>query len=150
LGFQLDQLSRLVSTGELPNYVRARRGQVKRFMLRMSSRVSPGFPLRASQAGRIDLQEVLYLQASFSKPKPLACPTAIFRCADWPILSAGDPYFGWRELLVGRSEVHEIPGIHEEIFREPNVRVLAEKLSACLQNARRPEAPAYDAMTNSD
>ncbi len=150
LGFQVDQFYRLVRTGELPPYVRARRGQWKRFMLRMSSRISPRFQLRARQSGRIGLQEVLYLEASFSKPKPLACPTAIFRCADWPILSAGDPYFGWRELLTGRSELHEIPGIHEEIFREPNVRVLAEKLSACLQNARRSETHDYRAIMNGD
>ena len=77
-------------------------------------------------------------------------PTAIFRCADWPILSAGDPYFGWRELLTGRSEIHEIPGVHEEIFREPNVRVLAQKLSACLQNAQQAETPAYDSVSVGD
>lgn len=150
LGFQLDQLVRLARTGEFPNYVRARQGQWKRFMLRISSRVSPGFQLRARQSGRIDLQEVLYIEASLSKPKPLACPTAIFRCADWPILSAGDPYFGWRELLMGRSEVHDLPGVHEEIFREPNVRVLAAKLSACLQNARQSQTPAYHAILNGD
>ena len=67
---------------------------------------------------------------------------AIFRCADWPILSAGDPYFGWRELLNGPSEIHEVPGIHDEVFHEPNVRVLAEKLSDCLRNAGREETPA--------
>jgi thioesterase domain-containing protein len=149
-GFQLDQLYRLFRTREIPHYIRARRGELKRFALRMSSRISPRFQLRAHQSGRIDLQEFLYLEASSSKPKPLACPTAIFRCADWPILSAGDPYFGWRELLQGRSEIHEIPGIHEEIFREPNVRVLAEKLSACLHNARPAEIPACDAIMAGD
>jgi thioesterase domain-containing protein len=107
-------------------------------------------PASCAQFGRIDLQEFLYLEASFSKPEPLACPTAIFRCADWPILSAGDPYFGWRELLTGRSEIHEIPGVHEEIFDEPNVRVLAEKLSACLQTASQMEAAAYHALVDGD
>jgi thioesterase domain-containing protein len=148
--FQLDQLYQLARTREIPRYVRARRGELKRFMLRMSSRVSPRYQLRARQSGRIGLQEFLYLEASFSKPKPLACPTAIFRCADWPILSAGDPYFGWRELLTGRSEIHEIPGVHEEIFREPNVRVFAEKLSACLRNAKRAETPAPAAIIDGD
>ena len=148
--FQMDQLYRLLGTGEIPHYFRARRGQWKRFMLRWSSRLFPRFQLRARQSGRIDMQEFLYLEASFAKPKPSACPTAIFRCADWPTLSAGDPYFGWRELLTGRAELHEIPGIHEEIFREPNVRVLAEKLSACLRNARQAETPAYPVIVNGD
>jgi thioesterase domain-containing protein len=148
--FQLDQVYQLLRTCEIPHYVRARRGELKRFMLRMASRISPRFQLRARQSGRIDLQEFLYLQASFSKPKPLACPTAIFRCADWPILSAGDPYFGWRQLLTGRAEIHEIPGVHEEIFREPNVRVFAEKLGACLRNARQAKTPAFDAVMHGD
>lgn len=148
--FQADQLYRFITTGEIPHYIRARRGELKRFMLRVSSRVFPRFQVRARQSGRIGFQEFLYLEASFFKPKPLACPTAIFRCADWPILSAGDPYFGWRESLLGRSELHEIPGGHEEVFREPNVRVLAEKLSACLRNARQVETPVCGATAGGD
>lgn len=73
---------------------------------------------------------------------------AIFRCADWPILSAGDHYFGWRELLKGLSEIHQILGIHEEIFHDPNVRVLAEKLRACLRNASQEETPARREIMN--
>ncbi len=148
LGFQFHQLYQLFRTGEFPRYLRARRGELKRFLLRMSSGVSPRFQFRARQSGRIDLQEFLYLQASFSKLKPLSCPTAIFRCADWPILSAGDPYFGWRELLNGPSEIHEVPGIHDEVFHEPNVRVLAEKLRNCLRNACRGETPACHEVMN--
>ena len=30
-------------------------------------------------------------------------------------------------------EVHVVPGSHETLFGEPHVRVLAEKLRACLQ-----------------
>jgi thioesterase domain-containing protein len=114
----------------------------------LSSQVSPRFPHRARQSGRINLQEFLYLEANISKLKPSACPTAIFQCADWPILSAGDPYFGWRDLLMGRSEIHKIPGVHEKIFDEPNVRVLAEKLRACLQTASREEMLANQAIMN--
>jgi thioesterase domain-containing protein len=51
------------------------------------------------------------------------------------MLSAGDPYFGWRELLTGPSETHEVPGDHAGIFHQPNVKITAEKLRACLQSA---------------
>jgi thioesterase domain-containing protein len=142
--FQVDQLYQLIRKGEISRYVRARLLQMKRLTLRMSSIVSPSFQLRVRQLGRVDSQEILYLQSSFSKPKPLACPTAIFRCEDWPIMSGGDPYFGWREFLTGRVETHEIPGDHEVIFREPNVCVFAEKLRACLQTARQPEPRHYE------
>jgi len=68
-------------------------------------------------------------------------------------MSGGDPYFGWRELLGGPTETHELPGDHEGIFREPNVRILAEKLRVCLQNAQGSEAHSEVAtsdMTLSD
>jgi thioesterase domain-containing protein len=146
--FQLNQLYRLIKTREFSRYARARRRELERFMLRVSSWLSPGFQLRAPQPGGINLQEFLYLGANHCKLKPLGCPTAIFRCTDWPILSGGDPYFGWRELLTGRCEIHEIPGVHEEIFSEPNVRELGAKLSACLQNARKMQTPHYDSPAN--
>lgn len=144
LAFQADQLYRLIGSGEISQYLRARRQQLKRFVLRMSSNVSFRFQLRVRQFGGVDPQEFPYLESSFSKPKPLSCPTAIFRCEDWPILSGGDPYFGWRELLTGRSETHELPGSHEKIFLEPNVRVLAAKLRVCLQSTSQVEATVYD------
>jgi thioesterase domain-containing protein len=144
--FQVDQLYQLVRKGEISRYARARLLQMKRLTLRMSSIVSPNLQLRLRQLGRVDSQEILYIQSSFSKPKPLACPTAIFRCEDWPIMSGGDPYFGWREFLTGRVETLEIPGDHEVIFREPNVCVFAEKLRACLESARQPESRHYEVM----
>jgi amino acid adenylation domain-containing protein len=84
-----------------------------------------------------ELEKILFFAANSYTPKALACPTVIFRSKDGPILSAGDPYFGWRELLIGPSETHEVSGDHEGIFREPNVRILAEKLRGCLNSARR-------------
>jgi amino acid adenylation domain-containing protein len=40
---------------------------------------------------------------------------------------------GWRALAVGGFEVHEIPGTHLDMVKEPHVQHLAEKLSACLR-----------------
>jgi thioesterase domain-containing protein len=45
--FQLDQLYRFIRTREVPHYVRARREELKRFLLRLSSRFSHCFQLRA-------------------------------------------------------------------------------------------------------
>ncbi len=39
-----------------------------------------------------------------------------------------DPQMGWGNLASGELEVYEVPGGHSTIFREPHVRVLAEKL----------------------
>jgi thioesterase domain-containing protein/acyl carrier protein len=45
---------------------------------------------------------------------------------------ARDPQLGWGAYAAGGVEVHRIPGRHLDIIREPYVRVLAEKLRACL------------------
>jgi amino acid adenylation domain-containing protein len=43
---------------------------------------------------------------------------------------------GWRALAGGGIEVHEIPGSHLDIVKEPHVGELASKLSACLDRAQ--------------
>jgi amino acid adenylation domain-containing protein len=42
---------------------------------------------------------------------------------------------GWTKFAGGGLEIHKIPGQHEAIFTQPNVRVLAEKLDACIRAA---------------
>src|ERR1019366_1759237 len=107
----------------IPLYVRSRREEFKQLLTRISWRVSQHFPLVKRQIGPADLERILFLAASAYKPKPLECPTVIFRCKDWPIAAAGDPYLGWRELLTGRCETYEVPGDHIGIFSESNADV---------------------------
>jgi amino acid adenylation domain-containing protein len=40
---------------------------------------------------------------------------------------------GWTDYAEGGIEIHNVPGEHEAIFNQPNVRVLAEKLDACIE-----------------
>jgi thioesterase domain-containing protein len=150
LAFQADQLIQTARKGEILQYVRARRDELARFVLRLIMRVLPGSQPRVRQTGRLDSREFISHQISSSKLKPTACPTVLFRCGIWPTYSAGDPYFGWRELLTGRTETHEIPGDHDGLFREPSVGILAEKLRVCFQNARQAETPAYDIIIDAD
>ncbi|NEP35277.1 MAG: hypothetical protein F6K38_28820, partial [Moorea sp. SIO3B2] len=42
------------------------------------------------------------------------------------------PLNGWDGMAASGIEVHHIPGDHISMMLEPNVRVLAEKLKACL------------------
>jgi thioesterase domain-containing protein len=42
---------------------------------------------------------------------------------------------GWRALAGGGIDVHEIPGNHLDIVKEPYVQELARKLSDCLGRA---------------
>ena len=43
-----------------------------------------------------------------------------------------DPELGWGRLAAGGVEIHVIPSYDGTIFLEPHVRVLAERLKACL------------------
>ncbi|HLJ17370.1 MAG TPA: alpha/beta fold hydrolase [Bryobacteraceae bacterium] len=63
-------------------------------------------------------------------------------------LEAGyDPALGWGKLS-DELDLYEIPGDHHDITAEPHVRILAERLALCLENARprpmRQEIPERD------
>jgi len=121
--FQARELYQLVNTRRASPYLHARREQLRRVKLRLRSRIFRRGQLRSRRIGTANAAEILYVEACLYRPKPLLCPAAVFRCKDDPIMSGGDPYFGWRELLGGPTETHELPGDHEGIFREPNVRI---------------------------
>jgi thioesterase domain-containing protein/acyl carrier protein len=46
-----------------------------------------------------------------------------------------DQLEGWQTLAPGGLEVHEIPGTHLDMIKDPHVRELADKLRACLPAA---------------
>ena len=50
--------------------------------------------------------------------------------------SSRDLVEGWRALAGGGIEVHEIPGSHLDIVKEPHVGDLASKLTSCLHHAQ--------------
>ena len=54
-----------------------------------------------------------------------------FRRTDRPTGQYRDPQYGWGQL-ANRLEIHEVPGNHIDMFLEPNVDVMAEKLRECL------------------
>jgi thioesterase domain-containing protein len=47
-----------------------------------------------------------------------------------------DTYIGWGRVISGAIETYEVPGDHNEMIREPHVRVLAKHLQACLASAQ--------------
>jgi acyl-CoA synthetase (AMP-forming)/AMP-acid ligase II/thioesterase domain-containing protein/acyl carrier protein len=60
----------------------------------------------------------------------------LFRGTDKPVEFYVDPYCGWRGLAAGGIEVHHIRVKQGYITKEPYVRVTAEKLRACLDEAQ--------------
>jgi len=60
----------------------------------------------------------------------------LFRCRVQEPKFSHDPYLGWSELIGQKLEVYDVPGDHYGMLREPRVRVLAEKLTFCLEKAQ--------------
>ena len=56
------------------------------------------------------------------------------------LFSYDPPERAWKALLGNRLDVHQITGDHLGIFKEPNVKLLAEKLVSCVINANNYKA----------
>ena len=63
-------------------------------------------------------------------------PVTLFCASEKSLRGVRDPYAGWQSLAAGGLEVYEIPGGHVSILAEPQVRVLAQHLRACLERAQ--------------
>jgi acyl-coenzyme A synthetase/AMP-(fatty) acid ligase/thioesterase domain-containing protein/acyl carrier protein len=80
--------------------------------------------------------------------RPFPGRVVLFRPDDLPFaeLYEPDPLLGWDGMALEGIEIHELPGRHGDYMREPQVKVLAEKLVSCLARARAAtQAPADEA-----
>jgi aspartate racemase len=59
-----------------------------------------------------------------------------FKASETPAGTSPDPTMGWSSWAGGGVEVHVVPGNHANLMYEPHVEVLAEKLTACLNQAQ--------------
>ena len=66
------------------------------------------------------------------RPRPYPGRVAFFSPGSRPKGPAWDFSQGWRDLVTGRFEAHDVPGNHRSMFSEPNVASLAQKMSTCL------------------
>ena len=148
-GFRFREFCRL-EIHEFPQYARDRWMGLKKMWTDVLWRCSARLKALKSKSHSLDLGQLVFVAASLYKPKPLSCPTIIVHCKDWPMLSAGDPYFGWRKLLTGRTETFEVPGDHMGMFRDPSVGLLAEKLKSLLENKRHLQASDFEVIVDAE
>ncbi len=65
--------------------------------------------------------------------KPYDGKMLLFKSKDGMVGSTGDQYMGWSKYCpVENISLIEVPGDHNTIFKDPNVRVIAEKLKECM------------------
>jgi len=61
-----------------------------------------------------------------------------------------DPLLGWSGMALEGIEVHELSGLHGDYLREPQVRIFAELLSACLGRAQPSARPPLSSQPSSN
>jgi amino acid adenylation domain-containing protein len=65
----------------------------------------------------------------------------LFRASNQPAGCYPDPHLGWGGLIGGGLKIYDVPGSHSHtMIREPKVRVVVEKLKACLSEAQAMES----------
>ena len=69
-------------------------------------------------------------------PRVYAGCLTLLRDLMQPLFSAHDPDNGWKRLAAGELDIKVIPGNHLGMLQEPHVRVLAEQLRTCLDDAQ--------------
>ncbi len=91
-----------------------------------------------SLAYRLEAVGKHHVQAAMSySPKPYPEKVTLFRASKQPLEIVPDPTMGWGAVVNGQLEIHEIPAHHQNIMIEPNVRLLAQQLTACVDQAWR-------------
>jgi amino acid adenylation domain-containing protein len=93
--------------------------------------------------------QLLALAAKEYSPQPYSGAVLFFRPQSRPAGDAADAASGWRELAP-RLRVVDVPGNHVEMFREPNVAVMAEALDAALREIATPQASPEVGQASAD
>ena len=91
----------------------------------------------------------------FTRSSPLQRRPADRLREKWEMTNAQREFLfhdnGWG-TYVNRLDVHEVPGDHDSMVLEPNVRVLAARLQKCIQalepSARRAAAAKVELVTS--
>jgi thioesterase domain-containing protein/acyl carrier protein len=69
-------------------------------------------------------------------PREYSGRLTLFRAAHQPLACTHDPLMDWGRLARAGVDAQTIPGRHETILQEPNVRELARALTAALADSR--------------
>jgi thioesterase domain-containing protein len=110
----------------------------KRIFWRLPIRLALRFGYSVPHTWRSDpmLISLIHAQAaSLYKPQPYSGRIALFLSAESQ--RRNDPrLMEWENVATGDLEVHEVPGDHLTIFKEPYIQILAARLKSCLEQAQ--------------
>ena len=81
-----------------------------------------------------NIEELNFAAVKDYVPQVYRGRAALFLAND--LTSGYDVEDGWGQLVT-ELEVHQIPGNHLDIIKEPHVQALAAKLSGCIERAHK-------------
>jgi thioesterase domain-containing protein len=80
--------------------------------------------------------------------RPYADGVTLLRTRGQPILCSFEEDFCWGKLARGGVTIKDIPGSHENVFVEPNVKFLAEQIEECLVETMPVTAATQNNLTH--
>jgi len=95
-----------------------------------------GLKLHMGNGRLSDPDQIREVAGRAYRPGPYAGRVVLFQTSKRPVGPQWDLTSGWRELVAGPLEVHEIPGDHESVFFGQELEYLASQLTACLLEAQ--------------
>ncbi|HEY0632080.1 MAG TPA: non-ribosomal peptide synthetase [Thermoleophilaceae bacterium] len=121
--------------GDLARAARANpRDRIPRWTRKVALRLAPRAPLEIPQRESTlpplmrRLEDAGWAAFDAYRPEPYAGAATFFR-VEQPREDMGDPLPVWRRVVRGGLTVVNTPGSHADVVAEPNVRVLAERVS---------------------
>ncbi len=82
-----------------------------------------------------NIEEINFVAVKDYEPQVYSGDATLFLASD--LTSDYDLHDGWKELVRGNIEAHEIPGDHINMIKEPHVGALAEKLRECIERTQK-------------
>jgi len=137
LGRHLTNLARTNTPTIKRRYVLSRVKELLRDLRNLFWQVSIDWNLLIHRGRLRDFRQVLFMAEKVYRPRDYDGNVAIFRCTEYRATGYEDRHGGWSDFVRGSLGVHDVPGDHMGILDEPNVQILAEKLSRCLGAAQR-------------
>ena len=139
----LRNLSQLALDGQVA-YIRQ---LAARRAARVQAAFGPGWPAESERRQdkyirQLNRYTAALLRASGSasrryRPKPYGGRLILFLASETAEPAKYGARLAWRELATHGTEAHTVPGMHEHMLSEPNVRILATYFKAHLEEARR-------------
>jgi thioesterase domain-containing protein/acyl carrier protein len=128
--FHLKKL-RQQSSAEAYRYIEVRIKQMWQTLFKRSSEVPAGIPSPENTGHPVYLERIFLSALEKYDPKPYAGQVAIFRADTKSI----EELSGWRDVITGPLELHDIPGTHSGMFFDPHVDELGRRLAASIDKA---------------